>query len=500
MSPVGRNVVANFAGQLWSALMGVVFIPVYIHLLGLEAFGLVSFFVTLQALSVVFDLGLSGTISRELAQRGAAESRSIRDLVRTLELTYWLLGVAVALLVWSASGLLATYWLRSIDLNPASTSTAIGLMGATLGAQWPSAYYAAGLNGLQRQVVSNVLTATFGTLRGAGVLIPLVVVAPTVEVFFLWQVAIAAVQSLVHGTVFWRALPGGTRGARFSFAEFGRVGAFTSGLSAIALLSFLLSYADRIVLSRQVPLDQFGIYALASSVAAALLRLVQPWFNALYPRFSELQARDDRGALRVVYHVASQWLAATVLPVAAVVAFYAEDLLRLWTRDPALASAASPILTLLVCGTAANGLMHLPYALQLAYGWTRLALLTNVVSVLVLVPSAWWLAENFGTVGVATVWPVLNLFYICVVLPLMHRRIMPGELATWYIRDVAPSAIASLVVALLLRLLFPSLPGGFAGIASLAAIYVAVSIAAIASTRRPREFARESLVGLLARA
>ncbi|MCK7491684.1 MAG: hypothetical protein MZW92_08325 [Comamonadaceae bacterium] len=62
MSLVRRNVVANFAGQLWSALMGVVFIPVYIHLLGLEAFGLVAFYVTLQALSVVFDLGLSGTI------------------------------------------------------------------------------------------------------------------------------------------------------------------------------------------------------------------------------------------------------------------------------------------------------------------------------------------------------------------------------------------------------------------------------------------------------
>jgi hypothetical protein len=144
--------------------------------------------------------------------------------------------------------------------------------------------------------------------------------------------------------------------------------------------------------------------------------------------------------------------------------------------------------------------MHLPYALQLAYGWTRLALLTNVVSVAVFIPSAWWLAENIGTVGVAAVWPMLNLCYICVVLPLMHRRIMPGELAAWYSRDVGPSVIAGLTAALLLRHFFPSLPGGVAGIASLAAIYVVVLLAAIAATRGPRDVARASLVGFFARA
>ena len=500
MSPVGRNVVANFAGQLWSALMGVLFIPVYIHLLGLEAFGLVGFFVTLQALSVVFDLGLAGTINRELARRGSVEPQSTRDLVRTLEWTYWLLGIAVALLVWTCSGLLATYWLQPVEFDRTRASTALGLMGATLGAQWPSAFYAAGLNGLQRQVLSNILTALFGTLRGAGVLIPLLVLDPTIEVFFTWHAAIAAIQSFTCAVVFWSVLPAGTRRARFSVFEVARIGRFTSGLSAIALLSFVLAYADRIVLSRQVPLDQFGVYVIASSVAAALLRFVQPWFNAFYPRFSEMQARNDWAALCTAYHVASQWLAATVLPVAVVVAVFAEDLLRLWTRDPILSIAASPILTLLVCGTAANGLMHLPYALQLAYGWTRLALLTNIVSVLLVVPIAWWLAKAFGAVGVAAIWPVLNLAYVSFVLPLMHRRIMRGELASWYVSDVGPSLVASVGVALLLRTLFPSLPDGLAGLAGIAGIYVAVAMAAIAATRRPREFARASVVGLFARA
>jgi len=358
--------------------MGVVFIPVYIRLLGLESFGLVGFYVTLQALAVVFDLGLAGTINRELARRGTSDAQSARDLVRTLEWIYWPLGVGVALLIWAGSGWLAESWLRPVNLPIAGVGAAIALMGAAIGGQWPSAFYVAGLNGLERQVLANGLTALFGTLRGAGVLLPLVLLAPTVEVFFSWQAAVGLVQSLVLAVSLWRALPAGTRPASFAAAELARVGAFTFGLSGIALLSFILMQADRIILSRLLSLDQFAVYVLAASVAAALVRLAHPWFNALYPRFSQLQARGEDAALRALYHSGSQWLAVTVLPAAAVIAVFAPELLRLWTQDAAISSSAAPLLVVLICGTALNGLMNLPYAMQLAHGWTALALWMNV--------------------------------------------------------------------------------------------------------------------------
>jgi O-antigen/teichoic acid export membrane protein len=487
VSQVRRNVVANFAGQLWTALMGVIFIPVYIRLLGLESFGLVGFYLTLQALAIVFDFGLAGTINRELARRDRLPPQQLRDLVRTLEWIYWPIGALIALLVWLGAGLIARHWLQPVDLEPDRVVTALGLMGASLGAQWASTYYTAGLNGLQRQVLSNALLALFATLRGAGVLVPLVLLRPTVEVFFVWQAAIGVLQTVVYAVVLWRALPAGSRGARFSRQQLARVGGFTFGLGAIALLSFGLIQADRIVLSRLLPLDQFGLYALAATVAAALLRVVQPWFNALYPRFSELHARGDETALRRLYHESTQWLAATVLPAAAVIAVFAEDLLRVWTREAAVSAAAAPLLALLVSGTALNGLMNLPYAMQLAHGWTRLALWSNVLAILLVVPGVLFLALHYGPAGAASVWLLLNLGYVFIALPVMHRRILRGELMRWYLRDVAPAAAASAAVAIALRAAVGDIPAGAAGAALLVALCAFVVAAAVLANAAPRQ-------------
>ena len=64
MSQVKRNLVANFIGRGWYALMSLAFVPVYIKYMGIEAYGLVGVFATLQALFSLLDFGLSTTMFR----------------------------------------------------------------------------------------------------------------------------------------------------------------------------------------------------------------------------------------------------------------------------------------------------------------------------------------------------------------------------------------------------------------------------------------------------
>ena len=87
MSIIKRNIAANFIGNFWTTLMGLVFIPVYIRFLGIEAYGLVGFFVTLQSVFSLLDMGLSTTLNRELARLSVngANARKMRDCVRSLE-------------------------------------------------------------------------------------------------------------------------------------------------------------------------------------------------------------------------------------------------------------------------------------------------------------------------------------------------------------------------------------------------------------------------------
>ena len=95
---VARNVAANALGRSWSMLMNFAFVPIYIRLLGIEAYGVIAFFFTLIALFSFLDLGLSSTLNREMARRtGAAiPTDEARDVVRTMEVIYWGIGFFIS--------------------------------------------------------------------------------------------------------------------------------------------------------------------------------------------------------------------------------------------------------------------------------------------------------------------------------------------------------------------------------------------------------------------
>jgi hypothetical protein len=95
--------------------------------------------------------------------------------------------------------------------------------------------------------------------------------------------------------------------------------------------------------------------------------------------------------------------------------------------------------------------MNMPYALQLASGWTRLALGVNVGAIAVLVPVIWWAAHSFGAVGGAAVWALLNLIYVILTPQIMHRRLLPREKTEWYRGGFVLPVLVCVTVLLVLR-------------------------------------------------
>ena len=105
MAALKKNLLANYLGQGWAALMGLAFVPVYIKYLGIEAYGLIGFFALLQAWLTLLDMGITPTMSREMGRfvGGGSSIGSIRSLLRSVEAIA--LGIAAVLVavVWAAS-------------------------------------------------------------------------------------------------------------------------------------------------------------------------------------------------------------------------------------------------------------------------------------------------------------------------------------------------------------------------------------------------------------
>src|SRR3989442_5925901 len=131
MSRLAINVFANLAGQGWSVLISLVLVPLYIKLLGIEAYGLIGFYVMLQGLFQVLDLGLSPTMNREMACYSAQPEKAgeARDLVRTLETAYWAVGIGIGGGLVMISPFIAHHWLKAGAIALGDVQRALMLMG-----------------------------------------------------------------------------------------------------------------------------------------------------------------------------------------------------------------------------------------------------------------------------------------------------------------------------------------------------------------------------------
>ena len=382
---------------------------------------------------------------------------------------------------------IAQSWIQPERLPVEVIVQAVLMMGVVQFLQWPLSMYSGGLLGLQRQVSLNTINATIATVRAIGTIVVLWLVAPTIVVFFAWQTVVSAAHTAAVAVTLRRSI-GGLRGAAFNLSVLRSCWRFAAGIIAIGVVSTALMQVDKLVVSKLLPLSELGYYTLAGAAALSLYRIISPLFSTLFPRFSQLVAADDGPALVALYHRSCEALSVIVLPAAIFLAFFSREFLRLWTGDPLMAGETHAIMTVLVIGTAMSGLMHLPYAIQLAYGWTRLAFTYNLVSVLILFPGTYLLTRAWGAVGASISWLVYNTVGLILIPALMHRRVLKGERARFYREDVGRPLVAAVIAAASVRLLmadtdrFP--PAQLVPLLVLAAAFVQVAtITAARGTR-----------------
>ena len=489
MSIVRRNIIANIAGRGWTALLSLAVLPVYIHFLGIEAFGLIGFFLSLTAILQLLYLGLGTALNRQFAQYSMqpGKAQEMHDLLRTLEIIYWLIGIAIGVTMAALAPAIAAYWLKPQQLSAETATQALTMMGIAIAFQWPRALYGGGLMGLQRQVAFNLLSSITGTVNNLGAVLILWFVSPTLQAYVAWFMAISLVDTLLTGLLLWRSLPKAPARSTFRGQALAGIWRFAAGMTGISVMSIVLTQLDKMILVKVLPLDAFGHYSLASRVAGGLSYVISPIYAAFFPRFSQLVARNDTQELARIYHRSCQLMSAFIFPLAAVLTLFSYDLLLTWTQDRSIAENGHLMLSLLTVGTALNGIASLPYALQLAYGWTRLSLVVNTAATLLLAPLIYFMSIRYGGVGAAIVWVILNSLYILVVLYLMHRRLLQGELGRWYHRDVGQPLFAVATIGALWNWLMPAFESEWLSVLNVALALIAMFAAAIiaASEIRP---------------
>ena len=450
-----RNILASYASQIYVTLVGILILPLYLKYMGAEAYGLVGFFTMLQAWFNLLDMGLTPTVARETARfrGGASDALSYRRLLRALQLIFF----AVALLGGGAmfvfSGFIATGWLKVQTLPLAQVQLALQLMAVGVALRWMSGLYRGCISGSERLVWLGGFNAFVATLRFVGVLPILIWIGHSPAVFFTYQLLVAVIElaglaAKAYGL--FPAIPpdqslGWSSASLFKpikpVLKFSLTIAFTSSVWV------LVTQTDKLVLSKLLPLADYGYFTLAVLAASGVMMISGPISGALLPRMARLQAEGDETGLISLYRNATQMVAVIAIPACLVLAFFAEQVLWAWTGDAHAATLAAPVLRLYALGNGFLAMAAFPYYLQFAKGDLKLHLIGNALFVALLIPSLIWATMHYGVIGAGWAWLGGNAVYFLAWVPTVHGRFVKGLHRLWLLRDVGAIAVLTAIGA-----------------------------------------------------
>ena len=445
---LSRNFFAGVLGSVLTALIGFTVVPLYIKFLGIEAYGLIGFLISLQALFTLLDVGFTSALNREIARcNSVGKMYEARALLGTLTVFFIGMAVLIAILVGCLAPFIAHSWLRSSNLNPGIVANGVILMGLIIACRWPIALFQGALIGLQRLDITSLISVVMATISGLGGVAILVNISASIEALFMWQ----AVAAFLYASLLYLILRKkiGSVNLNLNIASLKQIWKFSVGMSGIGITGLVLMQLDKLIVSKLVDLTDFGKYALAGTMASGLYILMTPLFNVIYPKMSELVATENTKKLIIFYKDSAYLFMAVFAPVAVSAIMFTNDLLNVWTGNVTLSLAATPIVQFILIGTALNGLMHFPYALQLAFGATKLAILINIALIALMVPLTIFLTKSYGVVGGAMAWAILNVFYVLIGLIITHRFLLKGHGVNWFFKNaVLPSSISILVISI----------------------------------------------------
>jgi O-antigen/teichoic acid export membrane protein len=443
------NIAANVVGRGYAALCGIFFVPIYLHFLGVESYGLFALLNSYMAIALLLDLGFSAAITREVAKLSEASPERMRDLVWTISLPYCVGTLAAALAIY-----LTAPWIASVivgesrNLHQEAISQGVAFAGFALTLQLPVFLYTGGLAGLQRQDLANGVTIASTTLRHGGSVFLLWAFASSVTMLMIWQAVVAVVTAAAAFAILWRHLPSNHRWPRFRPTLLREIWRFAAGIGGVTVLGMIVFQSDKMFVGALLPLQKVGLYMVASVISTNLMLIAQPVSAVAFPHLAQLQVRRDAAVVCATFHKLSQLVAMMVPPLAAVIAFFPQQILLVWTGNPAVAAGAAPLLRILAAGVVCNAGACLPYSLILASGRTQLLFVMTSAICAAVLPALYVFTGQWGAIGTAAAMFGYQFLWLVVCATLLRSLIGGREWRLWVSVDMLlPQLLIVSVVA-----------------------------------------------------
>lgn len=421
---LARNVVWNLAGNGAPMIVAVFSIPVLIHGLGKDRFGVLALAWALVGYASLFDLGLGRALTQLVAKKlGAGEEREVPSIVWTSLLLMLFLGLAGTGAVLVASPWLVHRALHVPEALQPETLRTFYLLALSI----PVVIGTAGLRGLleahQRFDLINALRIPMGVFTFAGPLL----VLPFSKSLFPVVAVLAGGRVMAWGAHLWlclRVAPALGHRIAWHRPAVGPLLRFGGWMTVTNIVSPLMVTLDRFFIGALVSMAAVAYYATPYEVATKLLIIPGALVGVMFPAFSASFERD-RGRTAALYRRCVKYVFLMLFPVVLLTVGFAQKGLTLWLGAD-FAGHSFRVLQWLALGVFLNSLAHLPFALLQGVGRPDLTAKLHLIELPVYLLALWWLISTHGVEGAAVAWTA-RVGVDALILFVMVQRLLRGS-------------------------------------------------------------------------
>lgn len=414
---LSRNIFANYTGTIIQVLGPIVSLPFYLSLLGPSQFGLVSFIATLQATLGILEAGFAQVSAKEFAILTKKENSDFAGAayyLKKFEEIFWGIAIASAIATLCMSEVIANHWLVSQSESEKKLAVEAVIGAAIIFAvQFPGALYRSYLVGTQQQVkLSTISSGSVIVRHGFGIAI--LYIQPTLHTYLIWQVFSYIIDTYTRRFFSWKSIPVALAPTKERKKDFHKVIRESLSMFAAVIIGAITTQMDKIILSGAIPIQQFGYYTIASTIAIGAIAAIQPAIQAISPLI--MQSVNDKQALRSYNIKLAKIISAIVFSAGIIYYTFGRALLQVWLRDQHATDYIHPILSLLLIGSALNAYYHIGYYNWLAKGRTKIifninltVLTTSIIATPILINKAGAIGATFAFIGMNLIGLTLSI-------------------------------------------------------------------------------------------
>ena len=454
---LAKNTVWNLIGNGAPMVVAVFSIPVLIHGLGKDRFGVLALAWALIGYASLFDVGLGRALTQVVAKKlGTQEEHEIPQVVWTSLLLMLGLGILGAAVMSSISPWLVHRLLKVPEALQAETLRSFYWLAVSV----PAVIAAAGLRGLleahQRFDLVTYLRVPMGVFTFLG---PLAVLpfshslAPVVAV-------LVAGRFVGCGASFWlclRVAPELRERVAWHGPSAGPLLRFGGWMTVTNIVGPLMVTLDRFVIGAIVSMAAVAYYATPFDVVTKLLLIPGAVVGVMFPAFTS-SFTNDRERAALLYGRSVKYTLLALFPIILLITALAQNGLTLWLGAD-FAQHSSRVAQWLALGVLANSLALIPFSFVQGIGRPDLTAKLHLVELPVYLLMLFWLIRVGGIEGAAIAWTLRTILDASALFVLAGRFLPRGSLVsskatTLLVAAVVILALAALPLEIALKAIF----------------------------------------------